>query len=201
MTYIEAFALAILISSTAAIPAALAASPKTGNGFIDIKAGSAIGSLNRNYSQNESAFSYSVQGGYRWSLNAAASLGVELGYIDFGSVGGSNTLLKTTLDAHAVTVGGTYQLLFGTNDNYFFGVRAGYLHWSGQSAITANCSCIGKVDIPDSGDGDGTYLGASIGRFFTPHFGLSLNLDTHQVYVHKETVGVDVYTVGAEYRF
>lgn len=198
MKLLNALPLALLVSAMAAVPAQ--ADPND-NGFIGVKAGTAYWSLDDNYSDTETAFSYGLQGGYRWGINENNSIGIEAGYIDFGSISDSTPTISADLEGHAITLGANYQLLFGGDHTWYFEARTGYLQWSGEVSGTVHSSYFGDVSASESDDGNGWYAGAGVGRFFTPHFGVSLNYDFHSADVLDQTMNAAVFTVGAEYRF
>lgn len=202
MTKKTALSIAALALATAgAVPAAYAGAAGTGNGFIGAKVGTAFWSFNDDYTDNENDFSYAIDGGYRWNINDSNSIGIELGYIDFGSIADSNDVASVSLDGDAVTLGANYQLLFGANGANFFEARAGYMHWNGDASATLSMGNLGTVSASGSDSGGGVYVGAGIGHYFTPNFALSLNYDFHQADAFDDTVNLAVFTIGAEYRF
>ncbi|HET6655294.1 MAG TPA: outer membrane beta-barrel protein, partial [Gammaproteobacteria bacterium] len=119
-------ALALALAAVAAMPAAQAAEA---NGFVAVKAGQTYWSLNDQYDDNESTFSWGAQGGYRWSINDANAIGFDVGYVDFGSIDDSAQGVSASLDGSAITAGANYQLSFGgpTADDWYFEARAGYM--------------------------------------------------------------------------
>ncbi|HET7588242.1 MAG TPA: outer membrane beta-barrel protein [Gammaproteobacteria bacterium] len=189
--------LAFAVASVAAVPAAQAAD---GNGFVTVKAGQTSWSLNDQYSDNETAFSWGAQGGYRWSLNDTNAIGFDVGYVDFGSISDSGSGVSASLDGSAITVGGNYKLTFGgpTADDWYFEARAGYM----KLTLDASLNFAGLGSASGSDDFSGIYLGAGIGYNITPTFGLSLNYDYHQADdVYDDSLNLAMFSVAAEFRF
>jgi len=110
---------------------------------------------------DENDTGYKVFGGYNWNL-ALFNVGIEAGYIDFGSPTdklGADTSLK--IDADGMNLVGLGGLNFGPFDFY---AKAGWVSWDAKLRISGVDPGFGLGGLKD----DGTDLMYGVGARFRP---------------------------------
>ena len=203
--------LALALAAFAVVPNALAADSGSGNIFVDAAYGKMIGKQNATGDTGSSSASPSAwraDGGYRWKLDDAKSLGLEVGYMHFGNVETNSDALSFfsgETSATAMTLGLNYHYLFGADEAWIFQARAGvmtvkftenYSYYPPQQPITGSSS---------SRQG-GEYFGVGVGRDITQSLSLILAFEVYNSgntgnYSNRDSLSQGFIGLGAEYRF
>ena len=113
---------------------------------------------------NEDDTGFKVYGGYNWNM-ALFNLGIEGGYIDFGSPAGSlSPDTQLNVEADGLNLVGLGGLNFGPFDIY---AKAGWISWDASLSIRGVDPGFGVGSLSDSGTDMMYGLGArvALGRF------------------------------------
>jgi hypothetical protein len=196
------------------IPDAWAADTDTGNIFVDAAYGKMFGrqtSTGDVGSADDSTTAWRADGGYRWKLDDARSLGLEVGYMHFGNVEtntDANEFFNGETTASAMTLGFNYRYLFGADKDWIFQARAGVMTVKfdeGFSSFPPDGSP--TTTGSSSSRQGGAYFGFGIGRDITQDFSLILGLeyyhsgDTSDDFGGNDSLGLGFIGLQAEYRF
>ena len=178
------FRLVLVLAAFAIVPDALAADTGGGNIFLDAKFGKTFGSNNAHsgYFSNSQS-SWGADGGYRWKLDDARSLGFEVGYTHFGDVSPDNpspmSFSTAVASASAISVGANYQFLFGEDKASIFQARAGFMRVKFDGSYSTFFPGSPVTTGSNSWRQSGTYFGLGIGRHLTQNFSLILAYDRY----------------------
>jgi outer membrane protein assembly factor BamA len=196
------FRLALVLATFTVVPDAVAADTAGGNVFLDAKLGTTFGKVVSNDSAytSGSQASWGVDGGYRWNLDDAYSVGVDVGYMNFGQIahefstfgGGSD------VSASAISLGGHMRFLLGDAKAWY--VQAGI----GLMSLKSDTS--GLTAGSDSSRQGGVYFGLGVGRNITQSFSLALVYDRYSANDTRGQTGgpgLNLNWIGleGEYRF
>jgi hypothetical protein len=196
------FRLMLVLAAFTVVPNALAADSNGGNVFLDAKYGKMFGKPATGYT-NDSQAAWAADGGYRWTIDDANSVGFDVGYMHFGDVddsGGNGGI--NTVSATAMTAGVNYQHLFGTDKAWIFQMRGGLMSVKFDDEFSSFFS----NDATSSSHQTGEYFGFGIGREITQSFRLILTLEYNSAGDtgnYGSDQGLDLGFIGlqAEYRF
>jgi len=208
-----ALRLALILAALTVVPNALAADSGGGDIFVDATYGKMFG---KQASTGDSGFTHSSQsawradGGYRWKLDDARSLGLEVGYMHFGIVADNsdaNGFLSADTTATAMTAGLNYRYLFGADEAMIFQVRAGVMTVNFEEDYSS-FPPDGRPTVTGSTSAHqgGAYFGFGIGRQITQGFSLVLGLEYYHSgdtasYYSQNSLSQGFIGLGAEYRF
>jgi OOP family OmpA-OmpF porin len=191
-------ALAFASAGLLAVPAAFAQSAPAQNGgwFINGNVGQA--SLNHGPYDNTDT-GYAINGGYRWTVNPAVALGVEVGYNDLGNIHAKNIFNSQPVVAdnksqlHGWTTGVNGH--FNINPNWYVSARTGIYGWQGHGLSND------QNPIRKGLDNTSWYAGAGVGYDFSNNVSLGLNYDYFDAKKQHVNLSTDLVSVSAEYRF
>ena len=183
-----------------------------GNFFVDATYGKMFGKQN---STGDSGYTYPSQtawradGGYRWKLDDARSLGLEAGYMHFGIVADNSDALSFVngnTTATAMTAGVNYHYLFGADRAWLFQLRAGVMTVKFDASYSSFIPGQPTVTGSSSSRQGGTYIGFGIGRQIAQGFSLVMALEYYRSgdsgsYYSENSLGQGFIGLGAEYRF
>lgn len=119
-----------VLAAFAVVPDVLAADAAGGDVFLDAKVGKTYGgpgTYAAGYSSTTQS-SWGADGGCRWKLDDARSLGFEVGYMHFGEVfsGADPMGFSTSKESlSAISAGVDYRFLFGDDKAWHFQTRVG----------------------------------------------------------------------------
>lgn len=163
----------LILAAFAMVPDAFAADNGGGDVFVDAAYGRTTGGQS---STGDTGFTHGPQsawragGGYRWRLDDAKSLGVEVGYMHFGIIednSDANEFWSADTVATAITAGADYHYLFGDDRVWIFQGRAGLM----SVKLRTDYSSFIPQQQAFSGSSVsrqlGVYFGAGIGRDIT----------------------------------
>lgn len=196
--------LVLALAAFTIVPNALA-DTASGNFFVDGKVGTTFGKEVSNDSgyNSGSQLSWGADGGYRWNLDDARSLGLDVGYMHFGHIADEvGNLGSSEVSASVISLGGQFQYLFGDDKAWLFQVDAGFLSLKSD----ANSSSFEEPSTSStSSRKGGTYFGLGIGRYITQSVSLILVLDRYSSNGDQfgPNAALDLNWIGleAEYRF
>jgi hypothetical protein len=205
--------LMLVLAALAVVPNALAADSGGGNIFVDAAYGTMFGkqsSTGDTGSSSSSPTAWRADGGYRWNLDDARSLGLEVGYVHFGTIEANSDalgFLSGNTTASAMTLGINYRYLFGADKAWIFQARAGLMTVKFDEEYS---SFPPDGRPPTSGSSSshqgGGYFGFGIGRDITQSFSLILALEYYTSgdtgnYNGGNSLSQGFIGLGAEYRF
>lgn len=207
------FRLVLTLAALTIVPNALAADADSGDIFVDATYGQMFGkqaSTGDTGSSSSSQSAWRADGGYRWTLDDARSLGLEVGYMHFGNVetnSDANEFFSGETTATAITAGVNYHYLFGADKAWIFQLRAGVMTVKFEEDYS-NFSPLGSMTTTGSSSSrqGGAYFGFGIGRDITQSLSLILSLELYNSgdsgnYSSKNSLSQGFIGLGAEYRF
>jgi long-subunit fatty acid transport protein len=194
------------------VPNALAADLDTGNIYVDAAVGKMFGRQTNTGDEgpsNDSTSAWRADGGYRWKLDDARSLGFEVGYMHFGDVANNsdaNEFFNGETTASAITAGVNYQYLFGADKAWIFQARLGLMSVKFDEDSAAFNPDGPAITGSSSTSQSGAYFGFGIGRDITQSLSLVLALEYYNAgntSQFSQQPGLDqgFIGLGAEYRF
>lgn len=142
---------------------------------------------------------YGINGGYRWAVNPAIALGVELGYNDLGNISPKNVFNdrpivarnKADLRGWMTGVNGH----FNVSPNWYVSARTGVYLWKGHGLSNT------ENPIRKGLDDTSWYAGAGVGYDFSNNVSLGVNYDYFDAKKQGVNLSTDMISVSAEYRF
>ncbi|QWT19832.1 porin family protein [Bacillus sp. NP157] len=210
----------VLLSVAAATALSLAsfsAAAVTQQGaFVSVNGGSSHYSVSHTSFDDNNDTAFGALAGYRWVVDRPFSLGVEVGYVDLGSMKasddysfpGQTDVYKAKFKGQALLVGanGKWDLPHG----FTITAHAGLAHSRVKYSISEYVSPSQPGYTPyysnhDSND-NGVYGGLGFGYDFNENLGLTLVYDHYATKAEnitgdKRTVNVGVTGLSLEYRF
>jgi opacity protein-like surface antigen len=173
--------LVLALAAFTVVPNALAADSDSGNAFFDVKFGETFGGPGSAHSGyfSDSQSAWGADGGYRWKLDDARSVGFDVGYMHFGQVDDESDPMDFTsgeASASAITVGGNYRFLFGDDKAWYMQARVGLMSVKFDATYTYYPPNPPSISS-DSWRHGGWYYGLGIGRHITQSFSLILAYD------------------------
>ena len=204
--------LVLALSAFTIVPDALAADSAGGNIFVDAAYGKMFGrqaNTGDTGDTNSSQTAWRADGGYRWKLDDARSLGLEVGYMHFGIVAINSDALSFvsgSTTATAMTAGVNYHYLFGADKAWLFQLRAGLMTVKFDESYSTFIPGQPTTTGSFSSRQGGAYFGLGIGRDVTQNWSLILALEYYNSgntgnYNNGNSLGLGFIGLGAEYRF
>jgi hemolysin activation/secretion protein len=199
------FRLMLALAAFTVVPNALAADTDSGNFFLNAK----FGRMSNNSEWGDTGpstqthSSGGVSGGYLWKLDSGSSLGLELGYMDFGHISDgndANEFTTETASANAMTVGINYQYPFGADEAWYAQARAGLMRAKLDATLTFDMGGPPSTSTGSSHEG-GVYFGVGIGRQITQRFSLTLAYAIYGASGSSIQLSPTWLGLEAEYRF
>ena len=205
--------LVLVLAAFTVLPNALAADTGSGgNIFVDATYGKMFG---KQASTGDSGFTHPSQtawradGGYRWKIDDARSMGLEVGYMHFGIVednSDANGFLSGATTATAMTAGVNFRYLLGADEAWIFQLRAGLMTVKFDESYSSFIPGQPTTTGSSSSRQGGAYFGFGIGRQITQSFNLVLALEYYRSgdtgnYYSQNSLSQGFIGLGAEYRF
>ena len=171
-----------------AVPVASQAADTSGF-FINGNIGQA--SVNENpFDDDDTAFGANI--GYRWAVAPAALIGIEAGYIDFGSFDATSSPSNIKAELQGWNVGANGH--FNVSESWYISGRGGWFRGDRKFKGDFFPGDVNK-------NTDGWYAGVGFGYDFNPNASIGLNYDYYKADGNHIDLSPDVVSVSAEYRF
>lgn len=189
-------AVAIATAGLVAVPTAFAqnaANPTSQQGWY-VAANAGYAALDKGPYDN-GAPAGGVTGGYRFAINPATSLGVEVGYQYLGQVTARGLSSDSSADSKLRGTTAGLDLRYNLSPSWYGELRGGAFYAQGQGLTdTAN---------PQYQQFNRTqyYAGAGVGYNISPQWSLGLNYNYYNGTGRDVELQTSAYTVSAEYRF
>ncbi|TAN07965.1 MAG: porin family protein [Rhodanobacteraceae bacterium] len=143
----------------------------------------------------ESDAGFQINGGWR-----SRFIGIEGGYVDLGSVSGSDGAgdsAKLTGKGWTLGLNGH----FNPTDKWYISARAGFFRWTLDARLDLADGAGGTTRYSGSEHGLNGYAGLGTGVDFNRHWSLGVNFDYYKINKHHLNIDTKMYSVTAEYRF
>ena len=189
-------AAAIATAGLVAVPAAFAqnaANPTSQQGWY-VAANAGYAALDKGPYDN-GASAGGVTGGYRFAINPATSLGLEVGYQYLGLINARGLSSDSSADSKLRGTTAGLDLRYNISPSWYGELRGGAFYAQGQGLTdTAN---------PQYQQFNHTqyYAGAGVGYNISPQWSLGLNYNYYNGTGRDVELQTSAYTVSAEYRF
>lgn len=200
--------LALALAAFTVVPDALAAGSDSGNFFLDAKFGEAFGSHSGYSNSTQSA--WGADAGYRWNLDDARSLGIDVGYMDLSQIADASDPLAFSsggVTANEISLGGHFQVSMGGSKAWYFQARAGLTSTQFDQSYSNSPPGQSGSSGSYSWSQSGRYFGFGFGRHITQNLSLILAYnrfssgDTQDQNGHHSGLNLNWLGLVAEYRF
>ena len=189
-------AVALATAGLVAVPAAFAqnaANPTSQQGWY-VAANAGYAGIDKGPYDN-GAVAGGVTGGYRFAINPATSLGVEVGYQYLGQVTARGLSSDSSADAKLRGTTAGLNLRYNLSPSWYGELRGGAFYAQGQGLTDSANPQYQQFNRTQY------YAGAGVGYNITPQLSMGLNYNYYNGTGRNVELQTSAYTVSAEYRF
>lgn len=172
--------LVLFVVASTIVPDALAADSGSGNFLLNASLGETFGGAGSQHSgyASDTQGTFGLGAGYSWNTDDANSEGLDVGYMDLGTVAPDDPtpFITTQASVTAITAGGHIRHLYGVDKTWVFQARLGLM----RASFDENYSFSGPGPATrgsSSWTQTGGYLGFGIGRQINQHLSVILGYD------------------------
>jgi OOP family OmpA-OmpF porin len=189
-------AVALATAGLVAVPAAFAqnaANPTSQQGWY-VAANAGYAGIDKGPYDN-GAVAGGVTGGYRFAINPATSLGVEVGYQYLGQVTARGLSSDSSADSKLRGTTAGLNLRYNLSPSWYGELRGGAFYAQGQGLTDSANPQYQQFNRTQY------YAGAGVGYNITPQLSMGLNYNYYNGTGRNVELQTSAYTVSAEYRF
>ncbi|WP_158752661.1 porin family protein [Dyella sp. S184] len=189
-------AAALATAGLVAVPAAFAqnaANPTSQQGWY-VAANAGYAGIDKGPYDN-GAVAGGVTGGYRFAINPATSLGVEVGYQYLGQVTARGLSSDSSADSKLRGTTAGLNLRYNISPSWYGELRGGAFYAQGQGLTDSANPQYQQFNRTQY------YAGAGVGYNITPQLSMGLNYNYYNGTGRDVELQTSAYTVSAEYRF
>ena len=189
-------AAALATAGLVAVPAAFAqnaANPTSQQGWY-VAANAGYAGIDKGPYDN-GAVAGGVTGGYRFAINPATSLGMEVGYQYLGQVTARGLSSDSSADSKLRGTTAGLNLRYNISPSWYGELRGGAFYAQGQGLTDSANPQYQQFNRTQY------YAGAGVGYNITPQLSMGLNYNYYNGTGRNVELQTSAYTVSAEYRF
>jgi outer membrane autotransporter protein len=189
-------AAALAAAGLVAVPAAFAqnaANPTSQQGWY-VAANAGYAGIDKGPYDN-GAVAGGVTGGYRFAINPATSLGVEVGYQYLGQITARGLSSDSSADSKLRGTTAGLDLRYNLSPSWYGELRGGAFYAQGQGLTDTASPQYQQFNRTQY------YAGAGVGYNISPQWSLGLNYNYYNGTGRDVELQTSAYTVSAEYRF